>query len=267
MALAAYVAAVLADAPIGYWKLDEASGLPQDSSGSGLHMTTIAGAVNYRQAGAMLGGDWSIVMGGGTTIHRNSIGSATDNVTLELWFQPQAVGNATQRVFYNGNGGAGGYGYYLGQPFTGNDLHGLLGGVAWLPAGPTLSNSTWYHLVLTRRAGNWLYFINGAQHGGVQSAAAPGGPGGGTCGIGQEAIQGAWSHLAIYETALSDARIAAHYAAGIAAVPTNARLSQIPVEVLLLPVPFARASQMPVEVLIGTVPAAPATWRPKVTLI
>lgn len=47
----------------------------------------------------------------------------------------------------------------------------------------------------------------------------------------------------------------------------NVRVSQMPVEVLVLPVPFARVSQMPVEVLIGTVPATPTTWRPKVTFV
>jgi hypothetical protein len=35
-----YEAAVMADSPRAYWKFQELSGLPQDSSGNGLHWTS-----------------------------------------------------------------------------------------------------------------------------------------------------------------------------------------------------------------------------------
>lgn len=46
-----------------------------------------------------------------------------------------------------------------------------------------------------------------------------------------------------------------------------ARVSQMAVEALVLPVPFVRDSQLAVEVLTGPYPPTPPQWRPQVTFI
>jgi hypothetical protein len=48
-----YSSEVLADSPRGYWRMNEASGNPQDSSGNGLHMDTTTGTPIYSQTGAI----------------------------------------------------------------------------------------------------------------------------------------------------------------------------------------------------------------------
>lgn len=48
---AAYAAAVIADSPVFYWKMNEASGAPQDSSGNGNHAILLAANWNYQVAG------------------------------------------------------------------------------------------------------------------------------------------------------------------------------------------------------------------------
>jgi hypothetical protein len=40
-----YVDEVLADSPRAFYRLNEASGLPQDSSGNGLHMTWVISVI------------------------------------------------------------------------------------------------------------------------------------------------------------------------------------------------------------------------------
>jgi len=83
----------------------------------------------------------------------------TDNLTISAWVYPAGV-SGSQFLFYNGQGGANGYGVI----FNGSNrtINISLGGVA------ASGNSTmmlplnqWSHIVLTRKATNWQVFING----------------------------------------------------------------------------------------------------------
>lgn len=60
--------AVLALTPFAYYKLDDASGNPQDSSGNGNHATTIAGTVTYQDAALSVKANDSIRLNGAVVV-------------------------------------------------------------------------------------------------------------------------------------------------------------------------------------------------------
>lgn len=196
-----YVAAVLADAPVAYYKCDEGSGLLQDSSGNGKHTTT-----TRTGTGPSVGYGWG---GPGDTSVRaiqsintcfvvpSAVMSAQDNWTLECWAgastQNQgaapplgliAVGlNTAAGTPVGGNGYS--LGIYNGGTFSlvnglGTDFHGG-GGTPGSGADPSNgavyaafgANSTrgsqgilgspmaWSHILIIRRSGNLEYWVDG----------------------------------------------------------------------------------------------------------
>lgn len=213
MSLAAYTAAVLGDSPVAYWKLDEASGLPQDSSGNGRHMTskTIDGS-HYEQTGPFSG--WkSIVFAGGEKASRSQVSTAINNFTYEGWLRLEIVGDVNQALFSN-QAGSSGWAILTRQSLQ---LRALLQGVAGEGEGSALTVNTWYHVVISRRAGSWLYFLNGAADGTSKGSDTPGGSPTSCTIHGGDSIQAHHSHVAYYDSALSDSAILAHYNAALAA--------------------------------------------------
>ena len=109
-----YMSQVLADAPVGYWRLDEASGNPADSSGNALTLTVGAG-VGYRTSGLLLpfaGSSMKVPTGTITpigTIADNVLLSILGNLTLECWVQRPNITTGTWVLISKGNlgGGAG----------------------------------------------------------------------------------------------------------------------------------------------------------------
>ena len=94
-----YPTAVLADGPVGYWRLGEASGDAADSSGNGL--TGTAGTINantiiYRVAGAIAHDPNTAVNlnnGGYFDMGNPALLQITGALTLEAWVQGTGAGN------------------------------------------------------------------------------------------------------------------------------------------------------------------------------
>lgn len=293
MALADYVAAVLASSPRAYWKLDESSGLPQDSSGNGLHMTGSAGTITRGVVGPFadfLGYQFE----GGAGVSRAAVSTQQDDFTFEAWLRPQVITNDDQTLLKN-NTVSQGWDLVIDTNFR---YQGLVQGVAFLPYGATtLAANKWAHVVVMRRAGAWLYFVNGSPDG-TPGSSTPGGAPTVTGIGGSVSVQFRASHVAYYNVALSDADVLAHFSAAlspmaffpsaasqqhvealtlpsntpartsqqhveaIVAVEPNARLSQQHVEVIELPTDQrARVSRQDVEVLV-----TPAPWRARVVI-
>jgi hypothetical protein len=209
----AYAAAVLADTPKAYYKCDDASGNPQDSSGNALHMTTTSSGVTYQDPGPF-GPDFCIRWNLKST-SRNAVSTVQSNWTLECWCKFNALNGSTVMC---GNGGTNGWEMYL--PTTTN-IGGIAQGVGGQTAsGFTLSTGVWYHLVVQKQTGAgglWLYYINGRPdmtRAGTSNPTAPGNTPGTTM---NRANTGdiSMAHFALYETALSATRILAHYEAGL----------------------------------------------------
>jgi hypothetical protein len=209
-----YVAAVLADAPLGFYKCDDLSGLAQDASGNASHMTTnnLANSKAYRVPGPF-DGAYGIWMSGGANFQRAVLTAVQDNWALELWFC-KIVETGDDTVLLNGTRAGVGYGIDLATTTT--KFRCLMGGVAFLASSagsyPTFPPLAYKHIVVTRESGTTKYYLNGA----LDTTAAATTPNAPTTKsqIGSDgSVGGIWSMCAFYNIALTSTKVAAHYAA------------------------------------------------------
>src|SRR5437660_602584 len=100
MSASAYVAAILADSPAAFWELQDSSGLPQDSSGHGHHMTATTGPLAYRDPGPF-GSDFAIRFGDLAAATQTAFDFTVNNMSLEAWVQIVAAGTTFKGPFGN----------------------------------------------------------------------------------------------------------------------------------------------------------------------
>lgn len=210
MGRVSYLAAVLADSPKALWTCQDSSGGAVDSI-AGANLSTVTGTPDYQQAGPM--NDFSIRLAGGEIIERTGpISTVTNNFTMEMIIHLQALGGGNQGIFTNGSLGSNGWGI-ITDAGGGRGWRYLAGGVAIGGNASVSLPNAFAHVVCKRTAGTWTYFVNGASAG-TGGTDNPIAPSGGTTTINKDvSIQCAYSYVAVYETVLSDARIAAHVAA------------------------------------------------------
>lgn len=208
-----YADAVMADSPVAYWPCQDCHGPVYDRV-SGRQTNTLAAsgsaANTYRQPGPLTSlGDKSIFWPGGgglSTLPGNGpVTTVRDGWTLELWFYFE-LSAANQTLFYNGSGGGNGYGMLVSSGV----ISYLAGGITIAGSSTAMTANTWYHLALVR-SGTISLYMNGALNT-TMGSATPNTPTTGTA-LGDVSLQGRRSHPAVYATALSATRIAAHYAA------------------------------------------------------
>jgi hypothetical protein len=224
-----YDSVILADSPTIYLKLDETSGTSAaDASGNGNTFTYQTGATLNQTAVVADGGKAAKASGTAALALLSSVPAALQNptaFTIEAWVDITATNQKGAFVKVGSN--TTGYGFGVGGTTidnTGNTFIGLAEGVAWKSSGVSLGTGR-RHCVLTRDGTGWYFYINGSL---VSSQSATsiisattnitvGGydatPAGGTTRFlpSTESID----NIAIYPTRLSDARVAAHYAAGV----------------------------------------------------
>jgi hypothetical protein len=221
MALAGYVAAVLADTPRVYWKLDETSGFPADSSGNSLPITTTDGSPAYLAQGPM--SSVAIQFDGLTMAFSRAVASTvTDNFTIEAWVYLTALneGAGTSEWIYTCGTPAASNGFGVGFNTSGGSSVFLLGvahNIGFTTLGTTeIVLNRWTHCVWRRQATTWRYFLDGTIDPTSGGTISPGAVSGSTF-INRTATlltngpSGRLAHMAVYETALSDSTILAHY--------------------------------------------------------
>lgn len=207
-----YVAAVLADSPYLLWEMQDASGELQDTSGNSRPSTAHAGTPDYQQAGPM--GDYSVHMTSNEFFSTNGAYALpqTDNWTLEIWMYRVSDLVATY-VWENGLAAGQGFSIFIDST---NHLVGLANNVALLTAGSIIPINTWKHVVIKRASTIWTYYINGVIDLANAGTTSPGSPS--PYVIAGPIVNGTGGELnlaygAIYDHPLSDARVAAHFAA------------------------------------------------------
>lgn len=211
-----YINAVLADTPKAFWKCQDASGFPVDSSGNGLDMTAVSGTPTYHETGPYTPQDFSIgLLAAGFT--RNIVTAVVNNFTLEVWVMPVGSLASGRIILGNSARGLDGANGINGYEIIWNDTTGKFrataGNVAdYTASAATLSLNSWYHVVVVRDAGTWKYYVNGAIDTANAGTSAPVTPTG-TAHFGSTVANQRIAYAAIYESALSAARVAAHYAA------------------------------------------------------
>lgn len=225
----AYADAVLADSPLGYWKLDEASGATcADSSGNG-HDLTYGGTPHYSESGPFSGA--SAVLFDGVTgegaVSTYASWMLPSDLTLECWVK-STVALAQVAIFgaATGRPSAGVYMLYFDGSGRVKGVFTNTGGtVTTVESATGLNDGAWHHVAFTHRASsggsNNVLYVDGSAvatsafgSGTPSAVSAPIRIGGCGSSIDADWLNGTVSHAAFYPSVLSAARIAAHYAAG-----------------------------------------------------
>lgn len=174
---------------------------------------TISGG-HYRATGPFAG--WfSIQYSGGEFSSRAAISTQQDNVTWEEWIRPEVISANSQPAFGNNAASNG----WDPQFATTGKFQVIVEGVAGQSLNANaLGLNTWFHIVIKRESTVWKYYLNGVQDTANAGTGTPGASPTSTFIHTGGSFQARHAMTAYYNTALSDARIAAHFAEGSAAV-------------------------------------------------
>jgi RHS repeat-associated protein len=226
-----YASAVAADLPVGYWRLDEASGTTA-ADFSGTHTNPLAYQGGYTlntNPGAISGDADSAVALNGTTgavTATKAPTAGTTNFSLEAWVNPSTLPQAGV-IAYNGQENSNGYGFAIGTSSlaSGSHLIGIVGGVGTFDSGYNFAApNTWYHVVMTRDTTTIRVYVNSILQA-TTSSLVPVAPGArfslGSAFTSTSAqvipLAGSIDEAASYNTLLSAGRIQAHFTEGASA--------------------------------------------------
>lgn len=217
-----YSSLVLADGPLGYWRLGEAGGpTATDSSGNGWH-GTYQGSPVFSRIGALVGNSdtavgYNGVDTGMTAPDRNDfVGRAP--FTIEAWVRPTSLGASSDYKTIARKYGGSGYWLWL------NSSNGLgfqrmsTSGISRMSVGP-LATGVWHHVVATYDGTTMRVYRNGVLRTSGTST-LPISDNTAALEVGfyptlpSYTVTGDLDEVAIYGTALSAARITAHYEKG-----------------------------------------------------
>jgi hypothetical protein len=225
----AYRAAVMADSPVAYWRLGEGSGTTMvDDSGNG-HVGTyvnnpslvIAGPVSPQKSATFIAGNLQRA-----EVTDRSALDITGAITLEAWVKSSGSYSNNRGIIskYTGAGDQRSYALYI-------DVNGRLGFVittagtfasARVLVGTAVVGTGWRHVMAVFQPSTKMeLFVDGLSDASI-STTIPSAifSGSSPLTVGSQfsldttnLFDGSLAEVALYNTALSPARIAAHYAA------------------------------------------------------
>lgn len=221
---------VLADSPLVYYRLDGPSGRDQDDSGNNRDLTAVGS--NFTNFDSLLpigGTNGSCAFNDGVSTGSLDLADSTpvdfpgtDQYTIECWVRPLTVDSTFRRVYTwtdESDAGTNGYqlvyhtsGFYANRRVSGVDISAV-----W---NPTPSVGKTYYVVQRYDGANIEVWGNGVFI--TETAAGSQGAYAGDLRVGAAQFGGSSGHMildevAIYSGSLSQARIEAHYAAGLMA--------------------------------------------------
>ncbi len=147
----AYSTTVLADDPVGYWRLSETAGTTiTDLSGNG-HHGTYYNSPTLNQPGVTATGDRSVLLNG--TDEYGLVADSPDfdfrDFTLEAWIKINGSATDHRRIISQQNTTDTEW-YLLHLNDNRLCLYSSRDGIGNLSVGPTLNDGQWHHLVVTR---------------------------------------------------------------------------------------------------------------------
>jgi hypothetical protein len=145
----------------------------------------------------------------------------TGDLTVEAWAKPTTLDGLTRAVVHKGSGTSSTTWQYRLTLHSNNQWRGCVyagSASACVLAPGTASTSNWTHLVLTRSGKTVTLYVNGASVG-TATFSTPLNKTTGSFGIGRAGssatnyFKGGIDEVALYSSALTASRVAAHYAA------------------------------------------------------
>jgi hypothetical protein len=213
-----YRDAVLADGPVGYWRLGETTGAAVDTTGNAAGGSYLGGVTRGVQ-GALAGDSNPAARFDGTddyvSVPDNSALDRGDVFSIELWVKRGALQGTTQRLLHKGAGVAS-LGFGLNNKLV--LVPGGTGAVNLASSTTAITDQSWHHVVATKNGAEVHLYVDGVDRTALgtnttltSNATA--------LNIGRASTGSAYSsgdidEVAIYPTALTPARVLAHYQAG-----------------------------------------------------
>jgi Concanavalin A-like lectin/glucanases superfamily/PKD domain len=209
----AYTAAVTADHPIAYWRLGEASGkVAVDAAGTS--NGTYVGGVALGRPGAITGDTNHAVGLNGTNAYVSAPDKTAldtgDAFTLEVWAKRNTTGTS-QGLMAKGTGS---YQFYIE---AGNHVVLRKTGVGEIVrSSVTLTDKTAFHHIVVTKNGPLIHvYIDGVERtGAIVNRALTNTNDAVLIGNGAGYLNGVMDEVAVYNHALTAARVQAHFAAG-----------------------------------------------------
>lgn len=231
-----YASEVLADTPGGYWKLDESSGFPQDSSGNGNHITAFlnnAPTLGQSKLAPNLGTCALFAPASQQAYNRASAATLLlgDIWTVEFWgkfntFRSPDMTPVCKEVTA----------YQVSINPTGSISHISSGTAELRNTNAILATGVAYHIVCTKTGSTYTTYVNAVSQTLNVVSNGSTGDNAGTFTIGatgtvaeDEYMDGYMSNVAVYAGVLSPTRIQAHFAAAFE-TPIAPRQSVPPVK-------------------------------------
>lgn len=218
--MGAYETTVLADSPVGYWELNETSGTTAyDSSGHGAN-GTIGSGVTLGQPGPIISEPSDTSYEFTNTSGSVSVTEAapSSSVSVEAWVQPTSTAvNYGHAAGYRNDSTAD---FYLLQLTNSDSFEcrfvNSSGGTYTLNV--TVPVGSWHHLVMTYDGTTQAVYLDGTL---ATSQAASGSLGTDSAfsignNVDRYGFTGYIAQVALYDSALSAARVQAHYEAAFA---------------------------------------------------
>ena len=222
-----YADIALGDAPLAYYRLDEASGTAAYDATGQLGAATLVGSPTLGGAGAISGdSDTAATFASASSQYAattNSAGLPTGSgaFSLECWLKISAAPGSRQEVVSIGKVGTALAAGYIAMQSTGKIEAGLW--TATVVSSAALSTGVWHHLVVTSAGGASgiiTLYVDGVSQGTTTATGALAYTGNALtigCGSGASAsdfLSGSVDEVAVYAAAISSARVSAHYTAG-----------------------------------------------------
>jgi hypothetical protein len=253
--MATYLATVLADSPVAYYRLGEASGTSAADSSGNTSTATISGAgITYSQAGAINGDANTALLFDGaagkitTPSGVNIVGWGA--ITVEAWVKltSNSFGNkatiwATGTTPTNSGDGMK---FWIGNNGTNGGFAVGVTGNQWAQAifSQTFTAGVWYHVAGVWNGSVVKVYVNGVLNGSTGSLSGSLDDTGFHPAIGQDPqagsdyFPGTLDEPALYSHGLSAARLSTHYATAVAQLaptqPQPSFITNAPGNVLLL---------------------------------
>lgn len=215
-----YQSEVLADSPVGYWRLGETSGTNFDDISGNNNDGTSLNSPTLGQVGATNDGNKAVRF---TAVSSQLINmgdpavlDVADVFTLEAWVKMTAVGAGTNRGIMS----KGQAGYYI-RVGTTDAIEVIKSGVALIATSTiTLPDTAYHHVVWTKNTSTNFIYIDGVDRTGTVTNVACTATTfsfrvacDSTTDVPAEFSNDTLDEIAVYPTALSQARIQAHFAA------------------------------------------------------